>query len=228
MTPNTTPTTDTTPARAAGAARRTLRVERLMLAAALVFASLAFLRSGPSPEAIAQSGTPAADQSPPRIAVCAAVKIVDELMESPRFKPARVELEERLRADKLRPLMDQMTALRQEAEGMGQDDPRLPELRERVGRLQREGERATREVVQQVEAKVAEQLRECFSLVRASAQAVADERGFTFVLASGDPDDAPKTDVVMRVMRDMLSRPVLVAPEAADITEEVRLDLKLE
>ena len=200
-------------------------IERISLYVLLVVIAALLLRAAPGPTAHADEPAPS---DPPRIAVCAVVKIMDELMETDRFKPDRLEQEESLRTEKLQPLIDEARELQQQAEGLARDDPKITELRERMSRVQREGERVSREIMQTVEKKVAEQLIECYALVRASAAAVAEERGFTYVLASGDPEEPTKSAVVMRVMRETLARPVIVSPKSADITDDVRLDLKLE
>lgn len=168
------------------------------------------------------------DSENPRIAVCAVVKIIEELMETDRYKPARVEFEDDLREELLKPIADLMEETKREADGLAEDDPRLRELGERYRSLQRQAQQATQQVVQRVEAKVAEQLGECYETVRSSAVAIAEQRGFNYLIASGDPEDAPKDATVMKMVRDFLARPVLLSPDGADITEDVRADLKLE
>lgn len=199
-------------------------IERFALGAACVLAVMAFVRSGAVPQA---SAGLAEDGGPVKIAVCAAVKIVDELMDSDRYKPARAEMEDALRKEKLEPIVTEGRELQKSLEGMARDDPKFAETREKLMRLQRDAERATREVAQKIEAKVAEQLVECYGLVRASAAAVAAQQGYTHVLSSGGSEEPPKTEVVLELVRDFLSRPVLVAPEGNDISDDVRRDLKI-
>lgn len=164
----------------------------------------------------------------PAIATCALMKVVDELMETERFRPARVDLEDTLRKEKLDPIVEQLKEIQAKSEGMSREDPGADEIRERYGRLQREAQRAQQEIVRAVEQKVAEQLSECFQLVRQSAEAVAEDLGYAYVIASTDPDTELKMESVVSLVRDFLARPVLVAPKGVDITEEVRRDLKLE
>lgn len=200
-------------------------LERFALVAAVGLASIAFLRSGAVAPASAEG---LGSDGPVKIAVCSTVKIVDELMDSERYKPARVELEDGLRKEKLEPIITEGRELQKSLEGMPRDDPKFAETREKLIRLQRDAERASREIAQQVEAKVSEQLIECYGLVRASASAVAEQNGYTFVLSSGDAEDIPKGQMVVQLVRDFLSRPVLIAPKGTDISDDVRQDLKLE
>lgn len=201
--------------------------ERLFIYGATALALLCALRAGPTnpgAEAHARTADPAASV----IGVCSVVKITDELMESDRFKPARIEFEDSLRKEKLDGILAEMKALQQQVEGVSRDDPKFGELRERFGRLQREAQRETQEIARKVELKVAEQLSECYQLVRGAAVAVAEDLGYTYVLASTDPDEKLKSQTVVSLMRDVLSRPVLLSPKSADITEDVRKDLKLQ
>lgn len=171
---------------------------------------------------------PEAQGGKPTIATCALMKVVDELMETERFRPARVELEDSLRKEKLEPIVEQIKEIQAKSEGMSREDPAANEIRERYGRLQREAQKAQQEIVRAVEQKVAQQLSECFQLVRQSAEAVAEDLGYAYVIASTDPDTELKMESVVALVRDFLARPVLVAPKGVDITEEVRRDLKLE
>lgn len=200
------------------------RFERFALFGALALALLLAFRGGITSSASARSP---ADEVP-RIAVCSVVKITDELMDTDRFKPERVEFEDDLRKKQLEPILEEMKGIREKVEGMKPDEPEFNDLRERFRRLQSEAQRNSSEIMQKVEAKVAEQITQCYQLVRASTVAVAEDQGFNYVLSSGDPEDKIKTESVMKLVRDLLSRPVLLAPKGTDITEDVRKDLKLE
>lgn len=195
-------------------------IDRLSLAALIALALILLAR--PS------TALPEDSDAPPRIAVCASMKIVDELMETDRFKPARVEVEEQAKEELLKPIYDLLKETEEEAKGLKEDDARLRELGEKHRSLQRQGQQATQEVARRVEIKVAEQLIECYGLVRASAVAVAEDKGFNYVFASTDSEAPLKTEPVMKLVRDFLARPVILAPKEVDITEDVRTDLKLE
>ncbi len=164
----------------------------------------------------------------PRIAVVSTLKITDELMNGPRFKPARTEFEDDLREREINPITERLKELQGRIEGMERDDPRFRDLREQYLRLQRELSEKTHELARAVERKVAEQLVECYALVRTSAAEVAENAGYTFVISSTDPDAKLETDTVVALTRDMLSRPVLVFPREVDITEDVRKELNLD
>ena len=209
---------------------RTRVCERVLIYSALLLAIALAVRGGsagvPGAGAALAGGTK--EIPAPRIAVCALYRIADELMETDRFKPERVELENNLRDEELKPLYEQLRELQKRLEGMDQKDPAFAGTRERYFRLQNQARNTTQEITQKVERKVAEQLEQCYQLVRASAAAIAEDMGFNFVLASNSSEEALKKETVVSLVRDMMGRPVLLAPKEADITEDVRQDLKLE
>jgi Skp family chaperone for outer membrane proteins len=202
--------------------------ERVTLYAAVGAALLLSLNATLPTTGAAQAAGAAADAPQPRLAVCALYKIADELMDTERFKPARVEFETQLREESLKPLIDQLKELQQRLESMDQKDPAFAETRERFFRTQNLAQRTTQEIAQKIERKVAEQLKECYGLARTSAVAVAEDMGFNYVIASNAPDDDLESETVVSLVRDMLSRPVLLNPKEVDISEDVRQDLKLE
>jgi hypothetical protein len=170
---------------------------------------------------------PASDDLPaPKIAVCAVPQIVNDLMDSDRFKPDREEFERGLREELLTPLNEQLAAIQQEASTVDRSDQEAVRKLQN-GELQREGARLQGEIARKVEEKIAQQLTESYGLVRDSATAVAEDLGFNYLLASSGPDDELETESVMALSRDLISRPVLMSPEGADITADVREDLKL-
>lgn len=204
-------------------------VERVTLYAAVGLALLLSLNAAlPTTGSARAEGSSADDAPPPRVAVCAIYKIADELMDTDRFKPARLEYETELRDETLKPMIDELKELQKRLESMDQKDPAFGEARERYFRLQSMAQRATQEIAQKIEKRVAEQLKECYTLVRASAVAVGEDLGFNYVIASNAPDDNLEKDTVVALVRDMLSRPVLLSPKGVDISEDVRQDLKLE
>ncbi len=165
---------------------------------------------------------------PQKFAIVSTLKVADELMNSDRFRPSRTEFEDELRERELSPIAERLKELQAKLEALQRDDPQMRDLREQYLRLQREMGEKTREVARAVEHKVAEQLVECYSLVRSSAAEVAENAGYTFVISSTDPDEKLESETVVALTRDMLSRPVLVYPKEVDITEDVRKDLNLD
>lgn len=163
----------------------------------------------------------------PRIAVCASIRLVNELMNSDRFKPAQTEERNRLQAE-IVPIVDQGVALETRLKDIDPSSQEGQEIQHELMRLRQELARKQQETGIRFEQFISEQSREAYALIRDSAIAIAEKRGFNYVLASQNLDDNITEGPVAGVLNDILGRPVLLAPEGADITEEVRADLKLD
>lgn len=202
------------------------QLERIALWSAAAAAIMLSLRAGSAPGSSALAAN-IPEGGSPKVAVCAVLRVADELMDSDRFKPLRQEYEEQLRKDDLDPLVEQLRELQGKLENMPRDNPEFAQLRDQYLRLQREANAKQQEIVQKMEKKVAEQLAEAYALVRSSATSLADDQGYDFVIASSGPDDELKKETPLALVRDILARPALKFPKDADITEDVRDDLKL-
>lgn len=163
----------------------------------------------------------------PKIAIVAAIKITDNLMDSDRFKPARNDYEAQLKKELIQPVTDKLEELQKKVKDMDEKDPQANQMKQEFFKLRNELTAKQREAAEKLERKVGEQLKECYQLVRASAGAVAEKRGFNYVVASARGDDKFEDAPVQATIREMISRPLMVFPEGTDITEEVREDLKL-
>ncbi len=162
----------------------------------------------------------------PKIAVCAVPALVNELMQSDRFKPERESLEERFRSE-MQEIEQRLGTLRDRAQA-NPDDPGMEALAQEFGEQRRLLAEKQREAAQALEKKTAEQLLQCFDLARTSASAVAEELGYNYVLASVGPDEELNDTSVEIAVRQMMSRPAVMFPKEADITDDVRDDLNLQ
>ena len=163
----------------------------------------------------------------PIIAVCAVPTLINELMQSDRFRPAREEVEPEARAE----LEAAGKELQEIREGLKGADPNAEEAQQRIQRFRELNSRATQLQMQiqvALDRKTAEQLGECFDLVRASADAVAEDLGFDYVIATGGVDEKFSSEQSEVTLRQITARPVIRFPKGADITDDVRDDLKLD
>lgn len=204
--------------------------ERVVLYA-VSLAALALAATGGLPwlgGAPARANASAAEESvEPRIAVVSLMKISDDLMDSDRFKPARTELDETVNKELIRPVLEQLQAVEKKVKESNPEAPEMNGLREEYFKLRGELQAKQREAAQRAEKLVSEQLKQCFDLVRESAAAIAEKRGFNYVVSSMRSDDKFQDGPVQATVRDMLSRPMVVFPKGVDITDDVREDLKL-
>jgi Skp family chaperone for outer membrane proteins len=161
------------------------------------------------------------------IATCAVPQIVNELMASDRFTPARDELANQLR-DEITPLFDRGRAMVDELQTMQPEDEETQAKMRELQQLRQQHAQLEQQSSIRMGAFTAEQIAECFTLVRSSAGAVAEDLGYDYVISTVGEDEELNTSTVETVLRQMLARPVLFAPEDADITDDVREDLNLE
>ena len=201
--------------------------QSLVLGTLSAAALIAAVNLSPLVGAAASASSDEADKvDAPKIAVCAVPMLVNELMASDRFQPDREKLEEELKAE-YDALQAELRELSEKGRGMSQDDPMLGETMQKFNELRVKIGEKQREIAEKLEAKSAEQLLECYELARSSANAIAEGLGYNYVMASVGIDEKLSGDNVELALRQMMARPVIMAPKNADITEDVRADLKL-
>jgi Skp family chaperone for outer membrane proteins len=200
-------------------------VERLALVIIAVVVALLVLRDVPFARTADARSMMLSDE--PVIAVCAIPALVNELMQSDRFLPERTRVEEEGQAE-LRQLRDEANRIRDEVRERGPDDPGAQEGIRRFRNLAEKIARSEGELAQRLQRLTAEHLGQCYDLARSSAVAVAEDLGFEYVIASGSADEELNRQVPEVLLRQITARPMLKAPEEADITADVRDDLNLE
>jgi len=163
----------------------------------------------------------------PRIAVVAATRLLNDLMESDRFKPARDEMETTLR-NEISEIVEKGKSLEEHLKTLDQSSDEAKEVKQQLMGLQNALGRKQQEIGVRYEKFLGEQTLEAYKLVRESAIGIAEDHGFTYLIASQSPDDEMPVGPVAGMVNDILGRPVLMTPKGADITDEVREDLKLE
>lgn len=163
----------------------------------------------------------------PPVAVCDVFGVVERLMDSDRYQPARREAGEAADA-LLQPLRERVEALGTKGRSLPEGDPTIPEVAREFQRAQAELQQAVTEAAREMEGLTAKQLKEAYSAARASTDAVAESLGFAYVFATRLPDKEVDGTDSSSVVRAMLARPALVFPDTADITPDVLADLKLD
>jgi cell fate (sporulation/competence/biofilm development) regulator YlbF (YheA/YmcA/DUF963 family) len=176
------------------------------------------------------------------IAVCAIHHIISEFLKSDRFAPAAEALFEGVDrvslAQEYNSLVDQMRVLREEYERLvqgGQIDQ--GQVQAEAQRIQSEVQRITelmKRIQEQLQPRDQElqqlsyqQYREAYELDRDAAEAVAEDLGFDYVLATKRRDDEYSRNPAAFGV-EMNARPMLVFPEGVDITLDVMAELNLD
>jgi len=194
----------------------------LLVLAFLVAGMLARVSFAPAAHA---AGEP--DDPRHTIAVCAMPSLVNELMGSERFLPEREDPAPELR-EQFDDLRRELEKLNEGLEGAAEGDPNAARDMRRRREVFQQLQAVQSQIARAVEAKTAEQLAACYALVRSSANAVAEDLGFDYVIATGDPDETLNTAAAEVTLRQITARPVLRFPKGVDITDDVRDDLNLE
>jgi len=196
---------------------------------ALALSALALLvaLSGHAPFPAARADDDSAKTVETRIAVVAAIRLMNELMESDRFKPERDTTEATLK-ESIAPIIEQGKALEERLRTLDQNSDEARQIKNQLMGLQGALARKQQDASIEFEKFIAGQTREAYRLIRESAVGIAEDRGFTYLIASQGADDEIVTGPVEGLVNDILGRPVMLSPESTDLTEEVREDLKLE
>lgn len=204
--------------------------ERLFVYAALLACVILALRPQFAATAAAAPSSAAGAPEEPvsaRIATCDVYEIVEKLVAGDRYETPRNEATERIRV-KLKPLEDELSAM--EAE-LKESDPKDEAAQEKAKAFQRKRNEyglLRGKAQQEYTDFVAMQYVDAFEEVKSSAMAISERLGYTHVIASRTAEKKIKTTDPERLIEAFLGRPITVAPEGSDITEEVKEDLKLD
>jgi|GEM_PF-3514293 len=178
--------------------------------------------AGDSPEARDASETGGA------IAYVEGYSLLTDLLASDRFQPAIDELQAEAE-EALAPFQTQIEELRGEFQSIAPDDQQAQqEIQARFQQIQQEAQAVQQEYQERIEALQRENVQKAFEDLRAAAEAVADERGYTYVMMAEDPSDNVNEGLTQDPSEEIRRRFVLVHPDGANITEDVRADLNLD
>lgn len=203
------------------------RVERFVIYSALVVclavASRPFLAGDGGSAALALHGGSRAAEF--RLATCDVYKITDRLIESERYAEPRDERQRQIEGE-LEKMATDLQRMQERLQQMSPEDEGAQELFQQYQQLQQILRQTEQEMMRLFQAFVARQYTEAYKQVRAAAEGIAEERGYTHVLASRR-EESIATDNPQRVVEALLGRPVVMSPEEDDLTEDVLDDLRL-
>jgi Skp family chaperone for outer membrane proteins len=181
------------------------------------------------------------EPAPARIAVCDVYGLLDSLVQSDRYQPqirsesekAQADLEPLARA--LQDLQETLRGMQERLKGMSPQDEEAQRYYREYQEKEREFQERQREFQERqrrargvIERLVAGSYLDGYKQVKASAEAVARDLGYTHVIASRNREEVIKTEDPNQIIQAFLARPVVVMPEGTDITEDVKKDLKLD
>lgn len=167
---------------------------------------------------------PMATPAPSLLASCDVYQLVERMIESPEYLPARSSEQERIRA-LLLPLETELAGLERELQTANPQDPAAQE-KYKAYQTKREEYGAKRQSAEQGYSElVSSQFVKAFVAVTNETKRMSKELGYTHVIAQKTGDIAAKEP--RQLVEEFLSRPLVAGPEGIDITEAVRSALKL-
>lgn len=198
------------------------KVERLFVYGGITLAvALGLGWRGVGETAHAQGGSSAA--APVKIGVLDTLMIVERLVDSDRYKPAR-EAFQKDAADKLTKSQTEFGELEAKFRSLPEDSPEKPGIIEKAQALRAEDEN-TRNGVEKYNT---DQIAEAYRVVIEAAGKIADARGYTHIIGSRTDTQLVRSPNVQGAVQEMLARPVLRMPAGDDLTAEVMKELKIE
>lgn len=169
----------------------------------------------------------ASEADPARVAVCDVYGVVEKLLETDRFKPA-LDAEKKKAEETMQPLQEELNELGRQLQNANPEDPGVQDAYRQYQRKGQEFQQKAGELQKQLSRFVSRQFLEAYAMAKASADAMAEELGYDYVIASRGIEEEIKSDDPERVVQAVLARPVIKMPKDADITDVVKDDLKLE
>jgi Skp family chaperone for outer membrane proteins len=126
----------------------------------------------------------------------------------------------------------ELTALQQQYQGlqsalstMQQTDPNAGTIYNQLQQAQFDFETASQQYNADYQTLIAKQLARSYSSIYEAANAVGQQEGFTFVMATRSDGELIQSDTITGITQEILARPLLTPPGSVDLTEQVRLEL---
>ncbi len=164
-------------------------------------------------QAVAQS-SPAATQ---RIATVDTLAIVERMVLSDRYKPARDKLTEEKNAG-LKVIRDSIANLEERAKGLAQDSPELQDLAQQYNQLTQSLQSEEQKAIAEQDVFNAQQIAEAYRLVTDAATKLGTERGYSHVVQTRGGEVSFRSRGVAGTIQEILARNVISSPTADDLT----------
>lgn len=161
-----------------------------------------------------------------RLATADMLKIVEKMVKSDRYAPAREAFNKEL-TTKLEAMAGDLQALRAQIQASPQNAPETQTLMQNFQARGQEFEQARNEAANRSDEFNARQIAEAYKLVVETVEAQAKKAGYTHVLATRSGPPVLKSSNIAGTVQEMLARPLVVGQAADDLTKVVMDELKL-
>lgn len=200
------------------------RLAVVSVAAALALAAGAIMAAAPASAARSRES---ADRSDQRLATVNMFHIVEKMVQSERYRPAREtmmkEYQSRLEAAKR-----EIESLYNEIMQAGQESDKGRALIPQFQTRQREAQQLEEELQVRAGEFNTQQLAEAYRLATETVAMLAKQGGYTHVLSTrGVASEPIRGTNVAAAVQEIMARPVVLFPEADDLTERAITELQL-
>lgn len=163
---------------------------------------------------------------PHRVATVDMLELLEDLLQTPDFKPDRDEF----RGDWEERIGDMQNALAQiegELRMASPTDPGTRQLQQRYQQMGFQFQQMQRQASMEFDRFSAEQAATAYTTLHAEASALADEMGFSHLIASRSKGEITDRSNLATVTQEILARSMIVSPEGDDLTAQLREKLSI-
>lgn len=166
----------------------------------------------------------ATQAAPVRIATVDTLAVVEKLVLSDKYAPARDALAlEKNKA--IEPLDAKVKDIEAKAKLLPQGAPELKGMQEDYQQTQRQIDQMVEAGRRDLEALNVKQISEAFKTVNEAASAMADKLGYTHVLSSRMGEASLRSGSINLAIQEMIARSVVKAPSEDDLTQRLMNEL---
>ncbi len=179
---------------------------------------------GLAASATAQSSAPAT--VPSRFATIDLLDIVERMVISERYAPARTAFSSNQR-ESIQPIIGELQEIQQQGQALQQGTPEFEALVEKFSNKQQQLQSAQEDAQRAIADFESKQVGEAYALANESAVRMAERLGYTHVIASR-ANATIRSNNVPAVVQEILARPMVLSPKSDDLTKAMITELKLE
>lgn len=161
-----------------------------------------------------------------RVATVDMFKLLESMIESDRYKPARDARDAEIRS-KFEAYSAELKALETKVQLIPQGTPEFQATMSQGQAKEAERQQYAQQVGREQDAFVAAQVKEAYAIVHKAVNDAASQLGYTHVVATRLDGTTMKGESLAPIMQEILARPLVRSADADDITDRVRKDLNL-
>lgn len=161
-----------------------------------------------------------------RVATVDMFLLLESMIESDRYKPARDARDAEIRA-KFEAYNAELKALETKIQLIPQGTPEFQATMQQGQAKETERQQYAQQAGREQDAFVAAQVKEAYAIVHKAANDAAEQLGYTHVISTRLEGTNMKGESLAPIMQEILARPLVRSASADDITARVREDLKL-